>query len=250
MADLIPFSVSWVLASCTTFFACFIAATTGFGQNLIMAPILLLILSPKSVVAVSVVLAFISGLGLLPFCFKNRDMRKIIPLAIGSLLGIPVGTYTIVIIAPSSLKMLIGSLCIVLAIPLAMGMSINLRQEKITGGVVGFLGGFFTSSTSMGGPPVVLYMHNQNWRKESIRSNLNMIFTMMGGVTIISLYFAGIVTWGDVVNAVSLVPALVAGLALGIFVFPRISVKLFRFISIVVVVVAGILGILSGLGVI
>ena len=249
MVDLIPFSVSWVLASGTTFFACFISATTGFGQNLIMAPILLLILSPKSVVAVSVVLAFISGLGLLPFCFRNREMKKIIPLAIGSLLGIPVGTYTIVIIAPSGLKMLIGSLCIVLAIPMAVGWSINFREEKITGGIVGFLSGFFTSSTSMGGPPVVLYMHNQNWGKEAIRSNLNVLFTMVGGVAVISLYFAGIIKPGDMVNALSLVPALVAGLALGIFLFPRISVRLFRLISIVVVVIAGIMGILSGLGI-
>jgi uncharacterized membrane protein YfcA len=250
MIDLVPFSLPWVLASGTTFFACFISATTGFGQNLIMAPILLLILSPKSVVAVSVVLAFIGGLGLMPFCLGKQDVRKIIPIAIGSLLGIPVGTYIIVVIAPSSLKMLIGGLCVVLAIPLALGMSLNLRREKVAGGIVGFLGGFFTASTSMGGPPVVLYMHNQNWRKEMIRANLNLIFILMGGITGVSLYFAGIVKWGDVLNAASLVPALAAGLALGIFVFPRISVRLFRYISIIVVVVAGIVGIFSGLGII
>jgi uncharacterized membrane protein YfcA len=250
MAELSVFSVPWVLATCIIIFACFIRATTGFGQNLIMTPILLLILDPKSVVAISIFLGLFSSLCMLPFCYKELDMKKIVPLIVGSLIGIPIGTYIIVVISASGLKMLIGSLCVVLAIPLAMGWSLPLRREKLIGGIVGFLSGFFTSSTSIGGPPAVLYMHNQNWGKESIRSNLNIFFVIAGIITITSLYLAGVVNWDDMLQTISLVPALLAGLGIGILVFPHISGRFFRLISMAIVIIAGIIGVLSGFGII
>ena len=235
---------------CVVFFAAFVRGVAGFGFALITAPTLLLILSPKSVVAINLLLGIPSSALLLSYAFRQVDLRKILPLAAGSLLGIPLGVYIIKVIAPSALKVLIGGLTVFFAIPLILGFGAVFRREKLVSGVSGFLSGILSSSTSLGGPPVVLFMHNQNWRKEVIYSSLAAYFFFVCCCAIGALLVSGLIDGKVVVSAVSLVPALFVGLGLGLVAFSRINAGLFRRLSIAIVVAAGVLGVLSGLGVV
>ena len=101
----------------------------------------------------------------------------------------------------------------------------------------------------MGGPPVVLLMHNQNWRKEVIHSSLAAYFLFLSSCSLIALSVSGLIDAQIIMSTLSLVPALLAGISLGIVTFRRINPRLFRGIAGAIVIGTGILGILSGLGV-
>lgn len=117
MYSLDIFSVPWFLALCAVFFAAFIRGMAGFGFALILAPILLLILNPTSVVVVNLFLGLLSSVLVLSYRFKKVNLKKILPMVASSLLGIPLGVWIITVTTPSILKILIGGLPFLLLYP-------------------------------------------------------------------------------------------------------------------------------------
>jgi len=249
MNSLDIFSIPWVLAFCAVLVAAFVRGVSGFGLALILAPILLLLMNAKSTVVVNLLLALISNLVVLPLSFRHIYLRGILPMVICTVPGIVIGAWIITIIEPSTLKIVIGAVTVISAIPLAMGISRAFRKEKLACGFSGFLSGLLGTSTSLGGPPVVLFMHNQNWRKETIHSSLAAYFTFHAVCALGALVVAGIVEVPTLVTAGSLAPALLIGTVVGIVAFRRLSQRLFRIITLVIIICAGILGILSGAGI-
>ena len=248
MHSLDIFSISWVLALCAVFFAAFIRGITGFGFALILAPVLLLILNPTSVVVVNLFLGLLSNILVLSYSLKKVNLKKILPMVMSSSLGIPLGAWIITLTTPSTLKILIGGVTVSFAVLLALGFSKAFTREKLACSVAGFLSGILSSSTSLGGPPVVLFMHNQNWQREMIHTSLATYFLFACSWSLVVLSVAGMVDTKIIASAASLVPALLAGVGLGMVVFRRINTRYFRWLSIAIVICSGILGILSGLG--
>lgn len=249
MYSLELFNLPWILASVVVLFAAFVRGVAGFGMGLVMTPILLFILPPKSVVVIGLLLALLSNLLVLRYGFRNVHPKKIIPMVAGGLMGIPLGTWIITVIAPSALKVLIGGVTVFFAIPLALGFTKAFTREKLAGSVSGFLSGVLTTSTSLGGPPVALFMHNQNWPKEEIHSNLSAFFLVNTSCSLIALATSGLIDAQILKSAAILAPALLIGVGLGIVVFRRVNPRFFRGLTLVVIVGTGIMGILSGLGI-
>jgi len=243
------FSVQWFLALAAVLVAAFIRGTAGFGFALILAPALLLILEPKSVVVLNLLLGFLSHIMVLTSSFRRVDLRRILPMSIGSLAGIPLGVFIITVISPSALKILIGGITVFFAIPLAFGFTRTFRRERPIGGVAGFLSGVLNSSTSLGGPPVVLFMHNQKWPRDVIHPSLAAYFLFASVFTLVGLLISGLVHVDLVVSAASLSPALFIGVGLGVVAFRHVNERYFRILSIAIVFCSGVLAILSGTGV-
>jgi uncharacterized membrane protein YfcA len=249
MQSLDIFGVSWVLAFCAVLFAAFIRGVSGFGLALVLAPILLLILNSKSIVVINVLLGVLSNIVILPYGYRSVYVKGITPMVLSSLLGIPLGIWIIKIIAPSTLKVLVGGVTIFWAIPLALGVTRAFTKELTACSISGFLSGFLTTSTSLGGPPVVLFMHNQNWRKETIHSSLAAYFLFSGACSLVAFSVSGVLNTQIAVFVASLVPALLVGTGIGMVTFRRLNQRFFRGLSLAIVVVAGILGIMSGSGI-
>ncbi len=250
MVDLDIFSASWFLVFGAVFFAAVIRGTTGFGFALVLAPILLLLLEPKSVVVVDLLLGLLSNIVVVATSLRSIRWRWITPMLAGVVLGIPLGVVTIMVISPSALKVMIGAVVLVFAIPLALGFTRAFRREKQVAALAGLAGGFLASSTSLGGPPIVLFMHNQDWRKETIHPSLAACFLLMTSGSLVGLGISGLVVTPTVLTAASLAPALLVGTGVGMVAFRRINERLFRVLSVVIIFGAGIAAVLSGFGVI
>ena len=249
MQSLDVFSLSWVLSFCAVIFAAFIRGVAGFGFALTLAPILLLILNSKSIVAINLLLGAFSSIVILRSNYRNVNLRGIAPMALSSLLGIPLGIWLITIITPSTLKMLVGGVTVVFAIPLALGFTRVFARETVACSISGFLSGFLDASTSLGGPPVVLFMHNQNWRKQIIHASLAAYFLFCGVFSLIGLSASGFMNTQVLIFTASLVPAAFIGIGVGLVTFRRIDPRFFRGLSLAIIIGAGILGIISGSGI-
>lgn len=250
MVDLDIFSASWFLAFVAVFFAAVVRGAAGFGFALILAPILVLLLEPKGVVVVALLLGLLSNVIVVATSLRSIRWRWITPMLTGVVLGIPLGVYTIGVIDTTALKVMIGTVVLASAIPLVLGFSRTFDREPLVAGLAGFASGFLTSSTSIGGPPLVLFMHNQGWRREVIHPSLAACFLLTTLGSLVGLMISGLVRGPTVLLTATLAPALLIGTTVGMVVFRRINERVFRALSIVIILGAGIVAVLSGLGVI
>jgi uncharacterized membrane protein YfcA len=243
------FTTAWIFAACTVFFAAFVRGVAGFGLALISAPILILILNPAMVVVVNLLLTLFSNITVLIHSFDKVDLKRILPMIISCLLGIPFGVWVISVITPSIIKLSIGAVVIVSAVLLSIGSAKPFRA-RYSSVVAGFLSGLLASSTSLGGPPVVLLMHSQNWSKDSIHPSLAVYFTFLSCFSLSALLLFDKVKLEMITTAASLAPALFIGVGLGIIVFRRINARVFRILSMSIIICAGLFSIISALGIV
>jgi hypothetical protein len=249
MQSLEIFSTLWILALYAVFFAAFIRGLTGFGFALILAPLLLLFLSPISVVIVNLFLGLLSNILVIFRSLKQVNLRVIFPLVASSLVGIPIGIWIISTTDPSTIKIIMGAVIVSFTIPIAIGFHLSFSSERLACSFAGFLSGILASSTSLAGPPVVLFMHGQNWPKEMIHSSLAVYFTFVSICSLLALSMSAKIDVETIVTAASLTPGMVVGVSLGMIIFHKTGHRFFRSLSIAVVICAGILAIVSGLGV-
>jgi uncharacterized membrane protein YfcA len=249
MQGLDIFSTSWFMAIGVLLVAAFIRGTTGFGFSLVFTPFVILIMEPKSVVPMNLILGLLSNIIVLASCFKAVNIRRLLPMIAFSMLGVPIGVFIITIISATILKILIGSITVFFAILLTLKLTPRFTNERFASGIAGLMSGILNTSTSLGGPPVVLFMHNQSWQKGEIYPSLSAFFLISTGTSLIGLSFSGMVTLDILLTAASLAPGMVIGLFLGMLAFKRVNESYFRILSVVVIVGTGILAVLSGLGI-
>lgn len=236
-----------IFGSLAVLLAAFTMSITGFGFALIAAPLLLFLVESKTVVIIDIVLGTVICILILWESRQHVRPKRVVLLVIGSVLGVPVGAYILSHTTTLTLKLVITALVIVFAIPLALGHSHRFKRERLICGASGFASGVLASSTSLAGPPVVLFLLNQGWEKETLRASLAAYFLFAGLAALTALGASGALSGELVVGALAYVPAVLLGFFLGRKVLPRLNAELFRRIAVLVVVVAGLLGIITSL---
>jgi uncharacterized membrane protein YfcA len=222
---------------------------TGFGFALVMVPLLSLFWDVKLAVATSVLLGTVAILPLTVEVRRRIRPWKVAPLVLGSLLGIPAGIVILDRIEPAGLKILVAA--VVIAASLAVYLAPRMRLEG--GGVgspllAGMLSGMLRASTSMGGPPAVLYMLGRESEMEEFRSTLLAFFLPSSLLTVIGLAIAGRMTSEVLATSGMALPALALGLLAGAWLRLRVQQELFRTVVLAVLVLTSIGVIISASG--
>ena len=214
---------------------------TGFGFALVMVPLLSLAWDVKSAVVTSTVLGTVA---LLPLLFEARRhvrLAMVAALLAGSLAGVPAGILLLDWIDPEALKILVG-----VAVIGASVLVYRVREARATrAGVApavaaGAVSGVLRASTSMGGPPAVLYLLSAEQDVEAFRGTLLAFFLPMSLVTIAGLAAVGRVTPDVVRTSVIALPAMALGLAAGGWLRYRVREELFRLIVLLVLIFSSI----------
>lgn len=167
---------------------------TGFGGGLVAIPLLCLIMDVK----IAVPLSILSGLVITTtMAFELRRLlawRPILPLLIGSLPGVLVGTVLLKQADPGVINRILGLLLISIS-----GFNLAFTPRPINppvlwGYVAGFFSGAITASVGAGGPPAIIYTTLQDWKKDQIRATLTGFFVLNGYVTAAVHACTGIIT--------------------------------------------------------
>jgi hypothetical protein len=102
------------------------------------------------------------------------------------------------------------------------------------------LSGMLRASTSMGGPPLVLYMLGREREVEAFRSTVLTVFLFNSVLTVTGLAIAGEIG-GEVLAATGVaVPALALGLLAGAWLRSRVQQEVFRTLVLAVLVLTSI----------
>jgi uncharacterized membrane protein YfcA len=237
-----------VLGWVVIFFASLTSGLTGFGFALIAVPLLISFLPPNFVVPVVVLLTNLSHTLILIETRNWIDLKRIWPLILGGMAGVPLGTFVLLALDVDVLRVVMGFLVLGCAMALMVGRKRPVKKEKRALASIGVLSGLLSGSTGMGGPPAVLFFSNQGAEKQVFRANLTIFFTFLSIFTILSQLGSGLVTRDVLTYGVWLFPAALVGTWVGIKLTHRLNKETFQRVVVVVVGLSAVFAIASGLG--
>jgi uncharacterized membrane protein YfcA len=239
---------TYLLGFLTVFAAGMVKGLTGFGFSLMVVPILVILIGPHTAIPVIVVLNALTNVVLFAGCRRAASARRVLPLVIAGIATVPIGMYLLLALDAVTLKFIVGGVIVIFALAFLMGFRKPIDREGPGFILAGLISGTLNGVISTGGPPVILFLTNQGIAKEEFRASLITYFLFLNLATV-PVYFAGGLMSRTVgTYAAVLVPALLLGAFAGSKLLHAIPEKTFRTAVLAIVMVAGIMSVLSGLG--
>jgi uncharacterized protein len=243
-----------LLAAAAGLVGAFVQSATGFGFALLVSPALFAVLDP--VEAVTSLLVVSLALNLLVLFEGGRpehvDWRALAPMLLAALPGLGAGVVALTLLSKEALQVTVG-----IAVILAAGW--QLRQRSATqaaprdvppavGLGAGFVSGLLTTSISISGPPIVLWLEAHGVRPEEFRASLAASFlalNLSGGAVLLATKGSGALDAGVVGVLLAFV---VVGYALGTVAFRRLDRQRFFTTVLALVACTGAASLAAGLG--
>jgi uncharacterized membrane protein YfcA len=227
-------------------FATFIGGVTtgvaGFAMGLVVSGIWLHVLTPLQTATLIV------GYGLLVQShgiWKLRralNWRHVVPLIAGGTVGVPIGVWLLAYMNPADLRLGVGLLLVAysvygLARPVVKGVPANVPVEL----GVGFLNGVLGGMTGLSGVFVTIWCGMRAWSKDVQRSVYQPVILAAFLMTGASLAVSGGITMDIVRLFLYGLPALGAGLWVGLKLYGHLDDAGFRKVVLVLLLVSGLM---------
>lgn len=222
--------------------AAVVQSLTGLGFGLIIVPPLVLVLGAKDAVVVSNVLSTVLSGAMLLRIHAGVEWRMGIVLLVGAVAGMPLGLAVLILIDPDLLQVLIAGTVILFTILLARGMQIH-SAGTLGDALSGILSGVLRMSTSMSGPPVVIYLQGRGLASDRFRATLAAFFVASGCISVVLFLVSGQLTRRVGLELLPGLPALALGLAVGGALYTRINELRFRMLVRTVLIASALLAI-------
>jgi len=228
-------------------FSSLIQSITGFGFAIVGTPLLLFFMEPRQVVSLITCLGLLLNLMVINKTRGRSDPKVIWPLFTASLFGIIPGVYILKVLDPSILKLCIGILILLVAFFMASNYVVTIKREKLATVLVGIVSGFMGGSTSLSGPPVALFLMNQQQDKEAFRANLVRFFCFGNIATLIIMYYMDTLDTGIFKHLIYAIPGVLIGVWLGEKTFAKVSPKFFRWLTLSIIFFCGVVSVVSAM---
>jgi uncharacterized membrane protein YfcA len=249
-----------VLAAAATLAGATVQSATGFGFALILSPALFAVLDPYE--AVTALLGLGLALNLLVLFGEGRPgpvrWRAIAPMLLAALPGLALGTALLALLPKPTLQIVVGIAVLVAAALQGRGDGSAAEADPGEGRAtepslgsacaVGLASGALTTSTSVSGPPIVLWLQAHGVRPDELRASLAASFLVLNLVGGAAVLVAG--GTGEAVGAAIIAPLLaltLVGHLLGARLFRRLDARRFRSIALGLVALAGAASVGAGL---
>ena len=196
------------------FFAAFLQSITGFGLVIVAAPLLMFFYDPKIVVPVMLLLAC-SGNTVQAYVMRRKANFPLVGhLAIGVVLGVPIGFLVFDYVSSDTLKVWISTV-VFLSLLIMQISHRHIPESRRNTIITGMCSGFSSMTTGMAGPPFLIYLAYTKMSAEAFRATSFVFFLCCNSVSLIGYLVGGHPLTDAFHEFIYLLPALVAGLSLG-----------------------------------
>jgi uncharacterized protein len=226
LADYSFASLAYILV--TAFVAGLARGFSGFGSALIFMPLASSMIGAKLASPLLLVIDFIAAAPLIPNGWRHADRRDVGTMLIGTLVGVPIGTWALTRMDALAVRWMIVALIVPMLALLMSGWRYRGTPTAAVTAAVGALAGFFNGVAQVGGPPIVLYWLRDAIAARVVRANIILFFAISSVFTTISYLIGGVLTTAVVGLAVLTGPAFGIGLWLGSQMFGFASEETFR----------------------
>ncbi len=236
-----------ILSLLIIFIAGTVQGLTSFGFSLISLPLLCMIIPLKTVVPILIIYSLIINSIIFYKIRYYVNLNRIKYLIIAGVVSTPIGTYVLLVIKGDVLSIVVGSIIIFTSLILWKGYKVNIKNEKLSFIIVGLFSGILNGSVSLSGPPIILFLTNQNAEKQIFRANLTSYFLILNIITVPTYLFAGLITKEVLRYSAFLFPGLIIGVLSGLAISNKINDNIFKKIILILVCIMGVLSVVSNL---
>lgn len=217
----------------------------GFGSAMLFAPIFSVLMTPAHMVPLVVTLEIPMGFVLFLETRRETDWGMVVPMGLAAMVAMPLGIWLLV--SADSRALTIG---ISVAILLFVGVLMTgwryrgPRPWPLTVGI-GAASGVMMATSSVGGPPVLLYMLAADHPARTIRANVIAYFCLTILVLMVMVFWASPTALGAIIDAAILFPVMMIGVWIGMRLAGRANDRVFRWISYAFITAAAVIGLVG-----
>lgn len=233
---------SFLLITLSLVAASTIQALTGFGFSLFLLPVLMLFYSSHEAVILSLALTFISHTLMLGFIYRHVNFRAVSLMFLMCIPGIYAGSILFGLVNALWLRYLVSAMTILFSLFLLFQPARPPLQEKAGAILAGFLSGLFSALLSTPGPPIVLFAVDQKYRKEVFRASLGAFFLAVTPISLlVHTYANSSFTLPLITKSFAMIPPIILGNALGLWLFPHIPPQHIRNMALLMLLCLGMI---------
>jgi uncharacterized protein len=224
----------------------FVQSVTGFGGALVLAPVLFATMRPAQAVLLSALLGLAQSSVLV---VRNRQellLRELRSLLTFALPGLAVGVLVLRVASSSTLRVAVGGSVIAATIVgrlLARERTVPVRAAA----PAGFLAGLLTTSVTVNGPPLVLYLSARRATAAQMRGTLAAAFLALDAVAIVGLAVGGALVAPAASAVVAVAVSFVPGLLAGLWLAPRLQEAHYAHGVTVLLLALGVASVVAGI---
>ena len=233
----------FVLIGLAVFAGGVVSGAAGFAFSAAAGAILLHVLAPKEGVPLMIACSIAVQATSLFWLRQVMQWRESVRYLIGGALGLVPALYLLTRVDPVKFRTAFGVFLVVYATYMLLRPQSQLLQRiksRVFDGVVGFTGGLIGGLTAMPGAAPVVWCDLRGLPKEQQRGVVQPYIAAMQVVAMVLLIGSGNLSRSVAVEFAMTLPALLAGTALGIFLFGKIDDATFRRFVLVALLVSGL----------
>ncbi len=224
-----------------------VSGLTGFGLAVVGVPLLLVIYDPATVVVIVASMSLFVNAVIAQDSWREVELRSVLTLLPPAAVGVFLGTEVLARANPEYIRLSVGVIVVFSA-------GLLLREVSLPGAgglwgtvLAGVTSGALSTSTGIGGPPIVLLFAARNLPKIRFRASNAAYFFFLSLVALATLLGRGIAQPSQFWVVAALIPASYLGKMLGTALVKRLSNDGFRKITLGVVLLTGVLGVMTAL---
>jgi uncharacterized membrane protein YfcA len=214
---------------------------SGFGAALIFIPLASTAIEPTIAAALLLVADIVMAAPMFPRAWSAADRSNVGTMLIGTLAGVPIGTFVLTRAEPVAIRWMIAALVLAMLTLLMSGWRYHGRPTPPVDAGVGLVAGFFSGIAQVGGPPVVAYWLGTAKAPGLVRANIVVYFAASALITFVSYVVAGLLTTQVIGLALIIGPVYGLGLWAGSHTFGLASEATFRRICYALIAGAGLI---------
>lgn len=220
----------------------FAQGVSGFAFSLVALSIWAWAVEPQLAAPMSVFGALVGQLVALPWVWRGFDLRKLLPLVIGGLAGVPLGAFLLQWLDPTLFRFTLG-LFLMVYCPVMLMLPPDYSWPhggRIADGASGFAGGVLGGLAGISGPVPTLWTTLRGWDKDTQRGVLQAFNIAMHMTTLTVYTLSGGITREVLVMFAWIAPALAIPAVLGVLLFRRLAARTFRRLILLLLLVSGL----------
>jgi uncharacterized membrane protein YfcA len=235
-----------VLPIAVTLLAGLMRGFAGFGSAMLMAPIFAILFGPAQMVVTIVAIELAISLHLFPQVRPDVDWPTVVPMSIAACIAMPFGVWLLASVDKNAIVAGVSAIIVAFVLVSLAGWRYRGRKGRAGAIAVGALSGAMMATTSVGGPPVLMYLFAGDDKPATIRANIVTYYFLTSFLLIAIVLGLGAAGWGPLVRAVVLLPVMLVGSWVGTRLFdPR--EKLYRTLTLLILLGTGLFGLLRTL---
>ena len=219
-----------VTLAAITLFAATVNGALGYGFSSITVPLALLFLSNRVLNPALVLIEVPLNAYVL---WVNRAAlpavwRRVLPIVVGLVPGVVVGTMMVSRVSPDWLKMYTYAVLLPLILLQAAGYRRPIHSERAVGLAFGGGLGVLYSVTTISGPPLAIMLNNQGLAKREFRAALGCVRLAESSLTAIAYLYSGFFVASSVALVPWILPSVLIGVPIGARLIHSIRPETFR----------------------